>query len=119
MKRILPVALIALLAATSSVAGAQAINVTLNEFTLKVSKDTVKAGKVSFHLVNEGRTTHNLRIEGGKIEKTNTRELAKGEAATWTLELTCPLAEGTHKMAGMKATLVVIPATPTKATKKP
>jgi plastocyanin len=114
------------LVALASTAQAQPVAVTLSEFALKLSRDTVKAGKVSFAIKNDGRTTHAIRVVGGKIDK-GSRELAKAEAATLQLELTpgtyevyCPLAEGSHKMAGMKHTLVVVAAAAdAKAAKKP
>ena len=117
-------ALVAISAFASS-ASAQAVTVNLIEFKLTLSKDTVKAGKVSFAIKNDGRTTHAFRVVGGKIDK-GSRELAKSEAATLQLDLApgtyevfCPLAEGSHKMAGMVKKIVVLPADAAPMKKKP
>lgn len=109
----------------ASVANAQDVSVTLSEWKLRVSRDTVRAGIVNFEVTNSGTINHALRVAGPEVDK-KTRDIAKGEIATLTLtlkagtyELYCPLSEGSHKMAGMSHTLVVTPAPATPPRKKP
>lgn len=122
MKRILFVA--ALFAATSS-AHAQAVNVTLAEWKLEFSRDTVQAGAVTFKVKNTGSMSHSFYVSGNGVEK-GSKEIAAGQEGTLTLTLKpgtydtyCPLADMTHKMAGLKKNLVVVAATTPPATKKP
>ncbi len=111
MKRIL---FVAAFAATASAAAAQGVNVTLSEFKLAVSRDTVHAGAVTFKVSNEGAMNHGFFVRGPGVAK-GTREIAKGESASLTVTLTpgtydvyCPLADGSHKIAGMAKTIVVV-----------
>ena len=112
MKRIL---FVAALVATSSVARAQAVAVTLSEWKIELSRDTVKAGAVTFKLKNAGSMNHAFFVRGDKFAK-GSKEVAAGQEAPLTLTLTpgtyevyCPLADLSHKMAGMARKLVVIP----------
>jgi uncharacterized cupredoxin-like copper-binding protein len=113
MKRMLGVAAVALL---SSVAGAQATNVkvSLTEWKVKMSVDTVPAGRVSFTINNFGSMNHALHIKGADKFDKETKEIAKNEVGQLTVtlkpgtyEVYCPLAADSHHLAGMKATLVV------------
>jgi plastocyanin len=113
MKRFL---LVAALAAVSSTASAQDVRVTLSEWKMRVTKDTVPAGSVTFQVTNTGAMSHALQVTGPDVDK-GTRQIAVKEVGTLTVtlkpgtyELFCPLAEGSHKMAGMKHTLVVTAA---------
>ena len=117
MKRLLAAAAIALV---SSVASAQAVTVTLTEFKMALSKDTVQAGAVTFKVTNSGQMSHGLYVRGPGVAK-GTREIAKGEAASLTVTLTageydvyCPLADGSHRQAGMSKKLVVVDGAPSK-----
>ena len=111
MKRIL---FAGALLATSSVARAQAVNVTLSEWKIELSRDTVKAGPVTFKLTNAGTMNHAFFVRGDKFAK-GSKEVAAGQEAPLTLtlapgtyEVYCPLADLSHKMAGMSRKLVVI-----------
>jgi uncharacterized cupredoxin-like copper-binding protein len=122
MKRIFTVAA---LAALSSVANAQAITVTLSEWKLELGRDTVQAGPVTFKVKNTGTMNHGFYVRGEGVAK-GTKEIAAGQEAPLTLtlkagsyELYCPLADLTHKMAGMSRKLIVVPASAPSATKKP
>jgi uncharacterized cupredoxin-like copper-binding protein len=108
--------LVIALVASSSVASAQGVSVTLAEWKLGLSRDTVQAGPVTFRVTNEGSMNHAFYVRGTGVAK-GTREIAKGESASLTVtlvpgtyDLYCPLADGTHKQAGLAKTLVVIPA---------
>ena len=111
MKRML---IAAALVASSSVAKAQGVTATLTEFKLALSKDTVKAGAVTFRVNNAGAMSHGFYVRGPGVEK-GTRDLAKGESASLTVtlkagtyEIFCPMADGSHKIAGMTHQLFVI-----------
>jgi uncharacterized cupredoxin-like copper-binding protein len=122
MKRIL---FVAALVATSSVARAQAVAVTLSEWKVDLSRDTVKAGAVTFKLKNAGSMNHAFFVRGDKFAK-GSKEVPAGQEAPLTLTLTpgtyevyCPLADLSHKMAGMSRKLVVIAGDAPAAAKKP
>lgn len=122
------IAALALLVAAATTGSAQGVTVSLTEWKLEMSKDTVKAGSVTFRVTNNGSMAHSFYVKGAGIAK-GTRDLAKGESASLTLQLKagtydvyCPMAEGSHQMAGMAHKVVVTaaeaaPAAPAK--KKP
>jgi plastocyanin len=104
---------LALLAITTTAASAQGITVSLTEWKFEMSKDTVKAGSVTFRVTNNGSMAHSFFVKGAGVAK-GTRDLAKGESATLTLPLKagtydvyCPMAEGSHQVAGMAHKIVV------------
>jgi uncharacterized cupredoxin-like copper-binding protein len=114
--------LVAALAATSSVAAAQAttITVTLSEWKIVLSADTVKAGPVAFRVNNKGGVTHMLYVRGEGVDK-GTRDIPAKQSGTLsatlkpgTYEVFCPMSDDSHKVAGMQKTLVVIAASPTE-----
>lgn len=111
--------------AFSSAATAQGVAVTLSEWKLGLSRDTVHAGTVTFRVANTGSVSHSLYVTGAGIDK-GTRDVAAREVATLTLslkagtyELFCPMSEGSHKSAGMVRTLIVTAAEGPPAGKKP
>jgi uncharacterized cupredoxin-like copper-binding protein len=90
-----------------------------------MGRDTVNAGTVKFNIKNEGATTHGFYIKGEGANK-GSREIGAGESASFSLplkpgtyEVYCPLADLSHKKAGMSKTLVVVAAAPAAAKKKP
>ena len=114
----------AALAVSSSVAAAQGVAVKLTEWKLDMPKDTVKAGAVTFNVSNAGSMSHGFYVRGPGVAK-GTRDLAKGESASLTLTLKtgtydvyCPMSDGSHKLAGMSKTLVVVAAPVAAAAKK-
>jgi plastocyanin len=90
------------------------VQVTEKEFTLTLSRQSVRAGSVSVEVVNFGMDNHDLVIKGAKAgskplrfkqldprgRTERTLRLTPGRYALW-----CSLAD--HKARGMKATLVV------------
>ena len=113
MKKLLAVAALAVI---SSAAAAQGVPVTLTEFKLEFAKDTVQAGAITFKVTNNGSMNHGFYVRGPGVAK-GTREIAKGESASLTVtlqpgsyEIYCPLADGSHKIAGMTKKLVVVAA---------
>ena len=108
--------IVAAFAATSSVATAQSVSVTLSEWKIEMSRDTVRAGAVTFRLNNAGQVTHGFHVRGDSVDK-GSREVPPRQAESLTLtlkpgtyEVFCPMSEGSHKMAGMSRKLVVTPA---------
>ena len=128
MKRLLIVAALAASAsvAPGSVASAQAVTVTLAEFTLALSRDTVKAGPVTFRVKNGGKITHGFYVRGEGIAK-GSHDIEAGQEGSLMVtlkpgsyELYCPMSDMTHKNAGMSKKLVVIAGdAPPVAKKKP
>ena len=116
--------LIAALAASSSVAAAQGVTVTLSEWKIGLSTDTVKAGSVTFRISNTGTITHGFYVRGDGVDK-GTRDIPAKQSGTLvvavkpgTYEVFCPMSDGSHKLAGMTRNLVVIAGEPA-APKKP
>jgi plastocyanin len=109
---------VAALALSAHTAGAQAVTVKLSEWKMVLSRDTVRAGAVSFRLVNEGAVAHSFFVLGEGVSK-GTKDIAAKQSATLTVnlkpgtyEVYCPMSDESHKLAGMKGTLVVLPAEP-------
>ncbi len=122
MKRIF---IAAVFAAMSSVATAQSVNVTLAEWKVDVTRDTVHAGAVTFRVKNAGTMTHGFYVSGPGVEK-GAKDIPAGQEGQLTVTLKpgtydvyCPLADLTHKMAGMVKKIVVIPADAAAPAKKP
>jgi len=120
MRRIL----MALILAAPSIAAAQgvAVPVTLSEFKVELGRDTVPAGSVTFRLSNKGQMTHGFYVLGPGVDQ-GAREVPAGQTGSLTVKLKpgtyevyCPLADNSHKMAGMDRKLVVTaaPAGPKK-----
>ena len=100
-------------AATSPAGGASTIKISETEYKLTPSNPSVKAGKVSFEVTNDGQKVHSLEVEGSGVEAELEPELAPGESGTLTAdvskpgtyELYCPVDD--HKDLGMEGTLTV------------
>ena len=117
--------IIAALAASSSVASAQAVTVKLSEWKIDLSRDTVRAGTTTFRVTNAGTITHMFYVRGEGVDK-GTREIPVKQSASLavqlkvgTYEIFCPMSDDSHKLAGMKRTLTVIAADSSAAPKKP
>ena len=78
--------IVAALAVSSSVAAAQGVSVTLTEWKLSLSRDTVKAGPVTFRVTNGGAMSHAFYVRGAGVDK-GTRDIAKGESGSLTVTL--------------------------------
>lgn len=90
------------------------VQVTEKEFTLTLSRQSVKAGSASIEVVNFGMDTHDLVVKGTKVGAKTYRfkKLDPRGRTERTLRLTpgrytlwCSL--GDHRARGMKTTLVV------------
>jgi uncharacterized cupredoxin-like copper-binding protein len=121
---VFPLAFAAASVAASS-ASAQAVTVNLAEWKIRLSKDTVAAGSITFRVTNDGTMNHEFFVRGNGIAE-GTREVPKGESASLTLKLKagtyevyCPLADMTHRTAGMSHPLVIVAADASTPVKKP
>jgi uncharacterized cupredoxin-like copper-binding protein len=93
--------------------GEQTVNVSETDFKLDPSDPTVQAGTVSFRVTNDGDVDHNLEVEGPEGEQELEQDLAPGESATLTVDLStpgtyefyCPI--GGHRDAGMDGEITV------------
>ena len=115
----------AALVASASVASAQPVAVTLTEFKIGMTRDTVKAGPVTFRVKNSGVMAHGFYVIGDKIDK-GTPDIPAGQEASLTLtlkvgtyEVFCPMSDNSHKLGGLTRKLVVTPALAPVAPKKP
>jgi plastocyanin len=100
------------LATVSSVASAQSVPVT-------------RAGKVTFRVKNEGSVTHGLYVRGDGVAE-GSHEIPAGQAGSLTVtlkpgtyEIYCPMADLSHKNAGMAAKLEVTAGDKPADQKKP
>jgi uncharacterized cupredoxin-like copper-binding protein len=120
---------LAAVAVSSSTAAAQAVPVTLTEYKVELGRDSVRAGTVKFQVKNEGAATHGFYVRGEGVDK-GSREIPAGQSGSLTLalkpgtyEVFCPMADLSHKKAGMTTKLHVIagaePAAATAPKKKP
>jgi plastocyanin len=90
----------------------ETVQISETDFKLDPAKVTLdEAGTYTFHVVNDGGTTHALEIEGEGVEE-ETSELGAGESddltvelGAGTYELYCPIAD--HREQGMEGTLTV------------
>ena len=92
------------------------VEVTLSEWTVRLSSATVPAGPVAFTVTNSGSIPHALEVEGQGTEQ-QTPLIQPGSSATLTLTLTpgtyevyCPVGEDSHKKLGMETHLKVAAA---------
>jgi plastocyanin len=90
-----------------------AVDVRLSEWKVEVSAPTVPAGQVVFRVANGGTVEHAFEVEGKGLER-RTAPIAPGADGTLSVklkaglyELYCPVGNGAHKQAGMKATIEV------------
>ena len=116
--------LLAVAAFSSTAAAAQSIPVTLSEWKLKLGRDTVPAGKITFQVKNEGTMTHGFFVRGNGVQQ-GSPDIPVGQSGSLTVTLKpgsytvyCPLADLSHRKAGMLATLVVTGGDATAAAPK-
>ena len=113
-----------LAAVFSSAAAAQAVPVTLSEWKIGLTRDTLPAGAVTFRVKNDGTLPHGFHVEGPGVDK-ETKQIGPHESASLTVTLKpgtydiyCPLSELSHKQAGMLKKVTVVAGAPA-APKKP
>ena len=108
----------ALAAQAAPAATAKPVEVTLSEWKVSLSSDTLTAGTITFNVKNEGNMNHALYVLGGNVAK-GTVEIAAKQSATLRLalkpgeyEIYCPMSDQSHKMAGMTRKITVVAAKP-------
>lgn len=89
------------------------VPVTQRDFKLVPDTLTVKAGPVTFVLKNEGRFTHDFRVEGQGLDE-KAPKVGSGRTMEWkinlkpgTYRISCPVSN--HADRGMVGTLTVVP----------
>ena len=87
------------------------IRIGLKDFKLAPDEAVGKAGTITFHLVNEGRYTHDFRVEGEGVDE-KAPKVGQGRDREWKIDLrpgtyriSCPISN--HSKRGMTGTLVV------------
>ena len=87
------------------------LRVGLKDFRLSPKAFVGKAGTITFQLVNEGRYTHDFRVEGEGVD-VKAPKVGQGRERTWTAtveagtyRISCPISN--HSKRGMTGTLVV------------
>ncbi len=98
--------------ATDQEAMADTVHAVLTDFEIDMP-DTLTAGPVVFHVMNEGSAEHNFEVERGEMEMEFERPLAPGtvnamrvDLEPGTYEIYCPV--GDHEERGMERTLHVV-----------
>ena len=106
--------------ALASTASAQTteLAVTLKEWKVELSRDTLSAGRVTFRVTNAGTMTHGFYVSGPGVEQ-GAPDIQPRESATLTVtlkpgtyEVYCPMSDMSHRAAGMTIKLTVKAATP-------
>ena len=91
------------------------IHIVLREWSVSVSKSPIRAGRTTFHAMNEGKYQHAFEIEGNGQEW-KVDPIKPAGTATLAADLTpgsytvyCPIVDthGNHRGRGMTTTLVV------------
>ena len=93
-----------------------AVSAKLSEWKVELSQDTIRAGSVTFTVMNAGSIPHAFEVEGQGIEK-ETGVIQPSSSATLTLtlkpgtyEVYCPVGQDSHKHLGMDNHLSVVSA---------
>ncbi len=83
----------------------------MKDFKLSPDAFVGKAGTITFQLVNEGRYTHDFRVEGEGVDE-KAPKVGQGREREWKIDLkpgayriSCPISN--HNKRGMTGTLVV------------
>jgi hypothetical protein len=100
---------------TTAVVDAAAVDVTLRDYEILLSRDSIPAGAVTFNIRNDGATAHAFRIHGG-ADEWETDQYSPGEQVsmsvalqpgTYQLECTVGAGEAGHAARGMRRSLKV------------
>jgi uncharacterized cupredoxin-like copper-binding protein len=71
---------------TETAQAVQSVSVSEVDFKIRLPETTLKAGKYSFDVQNEGKVPHNLVIQGTGVDEA-TSDLAPGSSESLTVEL--------------------------------
>ena len=69
---------------------AETVDVSLSDFKIDPADPSVKAGRVTFKVKNDGATQHNLEVEGPNGETELPKNLDPGQSGTLTVDLSKP-----------------------------
>ena len=88
------------------------VSVSLKDYTITLSPKEAPAGNVMFHITNDGKDLHAIRVEGKDLDKSSANVKAGEKTALQidnmkpgTYEVDCPV--GDHEDRGMKTTFTV------------
>jgi plastocyanin len=105
---------------TTRAANSAVVEVTLTEYAIAMSHDSIAAGTVTFNIRNAGTVAHAVRVFRGE-EEWETDPYAPGEQVSMSMALTpgtytihCPVQDGgtSHTQMGMQRTFRVYRAGP-------
>jgi plastocyanin len=92
--------------------GGTPVDVTLKDFSINVGTTSFTPGKYTFHVSNQGPSSHNLTINGPGVDSQGTPTFASGGSQDLTVtlqqgiyELFCSVPG--HKQAGMDTSITV------------
>lgn len=90
---------------------AQQVSVTEGEWYVRLDPSTVRPGRITFNIRNEGKALHAFELENGNVEE-RSADIQPGESTTMTVTLPageytayCPI--GNHEGRGMHTMLRV------------
>ena len=88
------------------------VELSLKDFVLSPDTLTARAGTITFVLTNEGRYTHDFRVDGNGVDK-KAPKVGRGRTREWEITLgpgiyaiSCPISN--HADRGMVGTLTVV-----------
>lgn len=99
--------------ATGAAGGGETVDVTMTDFEFDPKDPTVKPGEVTFDVVNDGETLHNMEVEGPSGEAELPEDLQPGDSDSFSVDLSepgmyrfyCPV--GNHEDLGMVGEVTV------------
>jgi uncharacterized cupredoxin-like copper-binding protein len=99
--------------AAGATGGGETVDVTMTDFKFDPKDPTVKPGEVTFDVVNDGETLHNMEVEGPSGVAELPEDLQPGDSGSFNVELSepgkyrfyCPV--GNHEQLGMVGEVTV------------
>ena len=99
--------------AAGATGGGETVDVTMTDFKFDPKDPTVKPGEVTFDVVNDGETLHNMEVEGPSGEAELPEDLQPGDSGSFNVDLSepgkyrfyCPV--GNHEQLGMVGEVTV------------
>jgi uncharacterized cupredoxin-like copper-binding protein len=99
--------------AAGATGGGETVDVTMTDFKFDPKDPTVKPGEVTFDVVNDGETLHNMEVEGPSGEAELPEDLQPGDSGSFKVDLSepgkyrfyCPV--GNHEQLGMVGEVTV------------
>lgn len=99
--------------AAGATGGGETVDVTMTDFKFDPKDPTVKPGEVTFDVVNDGETLHNMEVEGPSGKAELPEDLQPGDSGSFNVDLSepgkyrfyCPV--GNHEQLGMVGEVTV------------